>query len=259
MKAIWSGSLNFFLISIPIKLYSASNDRVYNFDMLHKKDLSPIRFARVCVEEEKEVPYAEIVKGYEYEKDQYVVLTEKDFLQVNSPSYKSINIVGFTDKEKVNRMLDQKPYYLEPNEGAEKSFALLREALIQTKRIAVAKFSIRNREHLATLQVENGYLILEQIRFQDEIRSPEELKNPAASEVTNDELKLAVNLISSLEKPIEIENYKDNFNENLKKIIEQKLSGKEPEAVPVKKPTPVPDLMKMLQESLKKAKTKTKV
>src|SRR5215211_1486354 len=140
MRALWTGSLSFGLINIPMKLYSATQEHGLNFDMLHKKDLSPIRYARICKADGKEIPYKDIVKGYEYQKGDYVVLVEEDFKRANIKKTKSIEMIEFTKESEINPLYYEKPYYLEPDKGADKAYVLLREALLKSKKVGIAKF-----------------------------------------------------------------------------------------------------------------------
>src|SRR5262249_10175282 len=140
MRALWSGSLSFGLINIPVRIYSATEARALDFDMLHKKDLSPIRFARICKAEEKEVPWQEIVKGYEYQEGEYVVLDEEDFKRASVKKTKTIEIIDFVEEIEIDPVYYEKPYYLEPGKGADKAYVLLRESLKKSKKVAIARF-----------------------------------------------------------------------------------------------------------------------
>ena len=149
MRALWSGSISFGLINIPIRLYSASEERGgLNLDMLHRKDLSPIRYARICKAEEKEVPYADIVKGYEYQKGDYIVISPEDLKNAQPKKTETIEISHFLKEEEIDPIFFEKPYYLEPAKGADKPYALLRETLVASKKVAVVKYILRDREHL---------------------------------------------------------------------------------------------------------------
>lgn len=254
MRAIWTGALSFGLINIPIRLYSATaTEEKLDFDMLHKKDLSPIRYARVCRADGKEIPYDEIVKGYEYQEGDYVVLTDEDFKKASPRKTKTIDILDFAKENEIDTIYYEKPYFLEPDKGAEKAYALLREALKKSKKVGVANFVLRNREHLAVIKPYGKAILLNQLRFKDELRKPEGLNLPDTAQAKNKEIDMALSLIKHLSEPFKPEEYKDTYKNELKKVIEAKAKGKkfkpkekEPEA------TEVVDLVAMLKASLKK-------
>jgi DNA end-binding protein Ku len=254
MRAIWSGAISFGLINIPIKLYSATaTEQKLEFDMLHKKDLSPIRFARVCRTDGHEIPYNEIVKGYEYQKGDYIVLSEEDFKQASPRKTKTVDILDFVKETEIDPIFYEKPYFLEPDKGAEKAYALLREALKKSKKVGVANFVLRNKEHLAVIKPYGKAILLNQLRFQEELRKPEGLNLPDASQARAKEIDMALALIDQLSEHFKPEDYKDTYKQELKKVIEAKAKGKkikikekEPEA------TDVVDLVAMLKASLKK-------
>jgi DNA end-binding protein Ku len=251
MKIIWSGSLTFFLVNIPVRLYNATREEQFDLDMLHKKDLSPIRYARICKLEEKEVPYEDIVKGYEYEKGRYIVLTEEDFKKANRERTQTISISGFAEEDEIESLFYQKPYYLEPGKGAEKPYALLREALRKTKKVGIARFVLRNKERLCIIRPEASLLLLNQVRFMHEILSPEGLNLPSKELASGEELELAVELINKARKSFKPAEYPDTYDQEIEKVIAGKLSGKMPRAKgKVLKPTRSPELMAALKKSL---------
>lgn len=255
MRAIWSGAISFGLVNIPVKLYSASQERGLNFDMLHKKDLSPIRYVRVCRLDGREVPYEDIVKGYEYQPGDYIVLADEDFKNANLRKTKTIDIEEFVDMDDINPIYYVKPYYLEPDKGAEKPYAVLREALIKSGKTAIAKFVLRNREHLAALNVEDDILILNQLRFDSEVRQPEDIKVPDQKLARGKEVDMAITLIDQLSADFNPEEFKDEYTDELKKIIAARAKGKKPKAKgKAPRATKVPDLLNTLQKSLKNKK-----
>jgi DNA end-binding protein Ku len=258
MRAIWTGALSFGLVNIPVRLYSATEDHGLDLDMLHKKDLSPIRYARICRVDGKEIPYDDIVKGYEYEKGDYVVLTDEDFKKANVKKTKTIDIVDFAKEDDIDTMYFEKPYYLEPEKGAFKAYALLREAIKKSKKVGVAKFVLRNREHLGVLKAKGNIIVLNQLRFKEEIREPEDLKVPSKSEnATNKEIAMALTLIDQLTEHFKPEDYKDTYVKDVKQIIDAKVKGKKPKTkndVKDTTPTEVHDIMAMLKKSLEKQK-----
>lgn len=254
MKSIGSYSLSFGLVNIPVKVYSAAEEKALSFDMLHKKDLSPIRYARICKEDGEEVPYKDIVKGYEYEKGHYVVVEEEDFQAAGAKKRSTIEIRHFAYLDEIDPIYYEKPYYLEPDKRSGKAYQLLREALLQSKRVAVVDYVFRNRAHMGILLAAEDVLILLQIRYQMEIRSPESLVVPK-EKLSEKELEVALQLVDQQTRPFKPEEYHDIYTEELMNVIEQKLQGKKPSKKSVKAPskTPERDLMHLLKESMKKS------
>ena len=258
MVAIWTGSLSFGLINIPVRLYSGSETRSgIDLDMLHKKDHAPIRYARFCREDGKEVPWEDIVKGYEYTKGDYIILTDEDFKKANVRKSKTIDITEFTDEDQIDIRYFEKPYYLEPDKNAQKPYALLREALRRSKKVAIAKFVLRNREHLALIKPVGNALVMNQMRFQNEVRQPSGLNLPEAEDTSKKEIDMALSLIDHLTEPFAPEDFHDTYTEELEEIIAQKAKGKKPKKQGSEpQPTQVKDLMSMLKASLEKEKAK---
>lgn len=251
MRAIWSGGISFGLIYIPINLYSATQTVSIDLDMLSKKELNPIRYARIDSETGKEVPWKDVVKGFEYSKGDYVVLTDEDFEKVDIHASKSIEIDAFVDADEIDPMFFEKPYYLEPDKGAGKTYALFVEALKKSNKVGVAEFVLRNREHLCILKPEGNMLMLNQMRYESEIRPTDSLEIPKAKNSNEKELKMAAALIDSMSEKFDPEEYKDDYINGLKKIIEAKKHHRKvkgPSKAP--KATKTTDLMKQLQESL---------
>jgi len=257
MRAIWSGAISFGLVNIPVKLYSGAGENNLDLDMLAKQDLSPIRYARIATSDGREVAYKDIVKGYEIEKGRYVVLTDSDFEKANAKKTKSIEIKSFVNEDEIDPVYFEKPYYLEPDKNAAKPYALLREALRESKKVGIASFVLRNRENLAVLKASGDVIILNQMRYHEEIRNPEGLNLPKESEISSKEVDMAIKLIDQLTEKFEPEQYKDTYIDELKKLIEAKAEGK---TIEVKgeapQPTRVKDLMEVLKASLESAKTK---
>jgi DNA end-binding protein Ku len=252
MRAIWTGSVNFGLINIPVRLYSGSESRGgIDLTMLHKKDLSPIRYAKFCKEEDKEVRSTDIVKGYEYQDGEYVIISDEDFEKANAERTKTIDIQQFAHETEIDVRYFERPYYLEPNKGAEKPYALLREALTKSNLIAVAKFVLRNREHLASIKPVGKVLVLNQLRFPSELRQPSQLNLPDSKVTTKGEIDMALKLVKQLTEPFIPEDYHDTYTEELEAVIRQKMSGKAPKKkgrAPSK--TATTDLMASLKASL---------
>lgn len=252
MRAIWKGSISFGLVYIPIAVYPATKEEKVSFRQLRKTDLSPIKYKKVAEADSKEVSADQIVKGYEYERGQYVVLKEEDFAKVKIESTHSIDITDFVDLGQVDPKFFYKPYFLEPQKGGEKAYALLHKALSGTGKIGIAKVVISNREHLASVKPDGLFLILELMHFASEILSPAELKNGPVSAITDKELKMAQTLIDSMSVDWEPEKYRDEYRSALMEMIEQKAQHKEVpgKPAPAVRATNVVDLVKVLQESL---------
>lgn len=257
MRAIWSGSLSFGLINIPVKIYSASKDRALKFKLLDKKDLCPIGYSYICKLNNKEVKYEEIIRGFEYQKGNFVILTDDDFKKANVKKTKSIEIINFLNEEEIDSKYFEKPYYIEPEENAYKAYMLLRDALKESKKVALARFVFKDREKIGVVKAENDLLILDQLRFQDEIRDASDLKVPKEISYTKKEMEMAMSLIDQLSEKIDIAELKDSYTEELERVIEDKIQGKEPSAkgtIPTY--TDAADLLKVLKESLAKEKNK---
>jgi DNA end-binding protein Ku len=252
MRAIWKGSISFGLVYIPIAVYPATKEEKLSFRQLRATDLSPIKYKKVAEADSKEVSADQIVKGFEYERGQYVVLKEEDFAKVKIESTHSIDITDFVDLGQVDPKFFYKPYFLEPQKGGEKAYALLHRALSGTGKIGIAKVVISNREHLASVKPDGLFLILELMHFASEILSPEELKNGPTSAISEKELKMAQSLIEGMSVPWEPEKYRDEYRTAVMEMIEQKAQHKEiaGKPAPAVRTTNVVDLVKVLQESL---------
>ena len=252
MRAIWKGSISFGLVYIPIAVYPATREEKLSFRQLRATDLSPIRYKKVADVDQKEVTADQIVKGFEYERGRFIVLKEEDFAKVRIESTHSIDITDFVDLTQVDPKFFYKPYFLEPQKGGEKAYALLHKALAGTGKIGIAKVVISNREYLASVKPDGLFLVLDLMHFASEILTPEELKNGSATAITDKELKMAQSLVESMSTPWEPEKYRDEYRNAMMEIIEQKAQHKEiakkPE--PVMRITNVVDLVKVLQESL---------
>ncbi len=258
MRPLWSGSIGFGLVNIPVKLYSATiSDHGLNLDMLHKSDLSPIRFARICKADNKEIAWKDIVKGYELQDGKYVVLTDEDFQRADKAKASVIEIEEFVQEKEIDSIYFDKPYYLAPSKGAGHAFNLLRQVLEKAKKVGVARFVFRNREHLVIVKAHKNVLVLNQLRFDEEIRSAEDLEVPKEEKVTARELELAVALVDQLTHKFTSKQYKDTYTHQLKEIIQKKAKGKLPKQskAAVAKPTKIVDLFATLKASLKPTKT----
>uniref|UniRef100_UPI003567DE2A non-homologous end joining protein Ku n=1 Tax=Zeaxanthinibacter enoshimensis TaxID=392009 RepID=UPI003567DE2A len=224
MRSIWNGSVSFGLVSIPIKMYSATEDNALGFHLLDSQDNSRIRNKRINENTGEEVAWEDIVKGYK-EGDSYVVLEKEDFERANMKKSKTIDIEEFVDEIEVSDLLFKSPYYLEPQKEGGKSYNLLRDSLKKTKKLGVATFVMRQKEHLSLIGVYKDALVLHVIRFADEIRDPAELKLPK-TKVSKKEVDMALSLIENYTSSFELDKYKDVYNKQLLKIIKSKKTGK---------------------------------
>ena len=250
MRPIWTGAIGFGLVNIPVKMYSATQSSNLNLDMLDKKDHSHIKYQRINEKSGKEVPWGNIVKGYKLDGE-YVVLDEKDFEAASAKKTKTIEISDFVKEEEISTMYYETPYYLEPDKSGTRPYELLRQALIKTKKVGVASFVMRSKESLAILRPDGDAIILNRIRFEEEIRETDELTLPKNTEVKPAELKMAITLIDQLTAKFDISKYKDTYNEELLKLIKAKAGGKKinvPEMKIVHSKTK--DLMEQLKASL---------
>ncbi len=252
MRPVWKGSISFGLVYIPISVYPATREEKLSFRQLRASDLSPIKYKKVAEADMQEVSADQIVKGFEYERGQYVVLKEEDFEKVRIESTHSIDITDFVDLEQVDPKFFYKPYFLEPQKGGEKAYALLHKALSGTGKIGIAKVVISNREYLASVKPDGLFLILDLMHFAHEILSPEILKNGPTSGISEKELKMAQTLIESMSVPWEPDKYRDEYRTAVMEMIEQKAKKREiaEKPAPAPRTTNVVDLVKVLQESL---------
>ena len=262
MRAIWKGSISFGLVNIPIALYPATRREELRFRLLRKSDLSPVNYKRVAEKDGKEVPWDQIVKGYEYEKGKYVVLKDEDFERVDLEATQTVDIQDFVNIDEIDPMYFYKPYYLEPQKGGDKAYALLRDALEDSKKVGIAKVVIKTRQYLAGVKPEDGALVLELMHFADELADTGKLHLPKKVEVGKREMNMAKSLIDNMSSKWNPEKYHDDYREALMEVIEEKVEagGKEIEEKPKKapKPTKVIDLVSVLQKSLKQTDAKTR-
>jgi len=256
MRAIWKGAISFGLVNIPIALYSATRSEELKFRLLRQKDLSPVNYKRVAEADGKEVPWDQIVKGYEYEKGKFVVLKDEDFERVDIEATQTVDIVRFVDLKEVNPIFFHKPYYMEPQKGGDKAYVLLREALNASGKIAIAKVVIKTRQHLAAVKPQEKGLVLELMHFVTELIDVDEFKLPAKKEIGKKELQMAEALIDSMSDKWKPEEYVDEYKEALEKVIEEKIEkGDERPVKAARKPKPtnVIDLVSVLQKSLQQS------
>jgi DNA end-binding protein Ku len=261
MRALWKGNIGFGLVNIPVSLFPATRHEELKFHLLRRSDMSPINYKRIAEADGKEVPWAEIVKGYEYEHGKFVALKEEDFARVDVEATQTVDIINFVKIDEVDPLLFYKPYYLEVRKGGDKAYVLLRDSLAQTRRIAIAKVVIRTRQHLAAVKPQKKGLMLELMHFPEELLDASEFKAPAAKPIRKNEMQMAERLIESMASKWEPRQYTDEYHKALEKMIEKKIqSGGKSSPAPAKKkrPTNVVDLMSVLQQSLRERTGETK-
>jgi len=255
MRAIWTGAIGFGLVNIPVKLFSAVQQSELDLDMLDKKDNANIKFQRVNAKTGKEVAWDNIVKGYKID-DRYVVLDDSDFEKASPEQSKIIEIAEFVHEKEIDSIYYETPYYLQPEKQGVRAYALLREALLKTGMVGLGTYILRNRESLVIIKPVGDILILNKIRFHDEIRETDELNIPSVK-VKPGEMKMAIHLIEQLTTDFDISRYKDTYTEKLLKLIKAKAKGKKAPASDLKVVhTRSRDLMAQLKESLENSKRK---
>ena len=251
-RSLWKGSIAFGLVNIPVELHTAVRDHRPRFRLLHAKDESPVQYERVCQTEGKPVAWEDLVKGFEYEKGQYVILTKDDFKTAALEKTRTIDILDFVDPEAVDDRYYETPYYLMPGKGAERSYALLREAIRDSGRIGVGKIILRDAQHLAAIEVIEDAIVLTMMRFADELADLSAFSLPKAEGLRKPELAMARQLIDHLSSDWNPQKYTDEYQENLMRIIQAKLKGKKPrlQAHVDERQAKVVDLMERLRASL---------
>jgi DNA end-binding protein Ku len=257
MRAIWKGSISFGLVNIPVGLQNASRVEELKFRLLRAHDLSPVNYKRVAEVDGKEVPWNEIVKGYEYEKGKYVVLKDDDFKRVDLEATDTIDIVDFVEVAQINPVFFYKPYYLEPLKGGAGAYHLLRQVLLDTGKVGISKVIIRTRQHLAAVKANGDLLVLELMRFADELVPAAAIKAPAEKKLQPRELTMAKTLVNQMSEDWDPDRYSDEYRSALMKLIDKKVAsggkalpgeGHRPKAT-----TNVIDLAAVLQQSLTEA------
>jgi DNA end-binding protein Ku len=255
VRPTWSGSISFGLVNIPVKLYTAVQDHGgIKFRFLHEKDLSPVGYAKVCKAEGVEITQDEIVRGYEYEKDEFVVIEDEDFKRAATRKSRAVEILDFVNADEVDTVYHEKPYYLEPDRGADKPYSLLLETLRRSNKVGVAKFVLKDRENLAIIKPYGKVLALIQLRFADEVRGTSEIKvDEIDAEGMSRELDMAQALVEQMSSTFMAEQYRDTYTQELREVIEEKVKGKAPSARGEEPAmAEVTDLMEALKASLKK-------
>ena len=260
MRALWTGTITFGLVTIPIKLYSGSESHHLDLDLLRKGDLCPIKYSRVCRVDGKEVPWEEITKGYAYQDGDYILLAKEDFAKASPQNSHTIEINHFVKESEIDPVFYSTPYFMEPKKEGQKAYALLLKALAETKLVGVGEFVMRNHENLAVIKPYGDVLLLHKLRYNDEIRATDTLKLPTADLIKPNELKMATQLVNQLTEAFVPDDYKDTYFDELKKIIAAKATGKK-----LKKPKKitetgnVTDIMDLLKKSLVKTTKRKKI
>ena len=259
MKALWRGGISFGLVNIPVRLFSGSITHRIDLDMIRKKDQCAIQYVRVCKKDGKEVPWDEIAKGYRKEDGDYIVLDKADFAKAMPEKTQTIEIFEFVLEDEIPSQYLEKPYIIEPEKSAAKTYALLREALRKSGKVGLAKFVLRSAEHLGILKVEEDAILLIQIRFDQDLRDPKEAKLPGDIKIQKKELDMAISIIDQLTEKFEPEKYKDTYKDELLKLIKKKANepkGKKTveKAAPKPKVTKGDDLLEQLKASLEAMK-----
>jgi DNA end-binding protein Ku len=254
-RALWKGSISFGLVNIPIELHTAVRDHRPKFRMLHAKDKSPVRFQRVCIRDGHPVAWEDLVKGYEYEKGEFVVLTKEDFQAAALDKTRTVDIIDFVDASQIDDRFFETPYYLVPAKGGERAYALLREAIRSTERIGIAKFILRETQHLAAVEVIENAIVLTVMRFADELVDVTQFDLPSDSGLRKPEVDMAKALVNNLAAEWDPTKYTDQYRENLMRVIQAKAKGKRVKLQAGEEPrgAEVVDLMERLRRSLEGA------
>lgn len=257
-RAMWKGAISFGLVTIPVSVYPATEEKTLRFNQLHDEDGGRIRMKRVCSIDGEEVGYEHIVKGYEYEKDRYVILTDEDFEAIPVESSRAIDIQQFVELEEIDPMQYKKSYYLVPEETGAKAYALLREALNRSGKVGIAKVSFRDKEHLAALRFRDEAFVLETMYWPDEIREADFGGVDVSAKVRPNELEMAQTLIDNLTADWDPAEFKDDYRDALLRTVEAKINGEEIEIVEAEPTAKVVDLMEALKASVAAAKKEPK-
>jgi DNA end-binding protein Ku len=254
MKTIWKGAISFGLVTIPVRVYGATEEKSLRFHQLHQPDGGRVRYKRVCSIDGEEVDWSEIVKGYEYEKDHYVTLTDEELNSLPVTTAKAIEIERFVDADQIDPIFFQKSYYLVPEATGLKAYQLLREAMVDDDKVAVAKVAFREKEHLATLRLRDNVFVLETMYWPDEIRTPDFDVLDEEVQVRPQEVRMARSLIESLSSDFEPGEFRDTYREALEELVTKKVQGEEITYSEEAEPSKVVDLMEALRASVEAAK-----
>jgi DNA end-binding protein Ku len=252
-RSLWTGAISFGLVNVPVRLYSAVSEHTLHFHFVHEKDDSRIGYEKICKEEGKPVPDDEIVKAFEYSKGEFVYMSDEDFEAARVEGYRSIDIENFVPYDQIDPIYFRHTYYVGPQDGAEKVYALLVKAMAESGLAGITKFIMRDRQNLGCLRVRDGVLTLEQMYFADEVKPLDDIR-PTQARVNAGELEMAQQLIDSLSGAFEPEKYKDTYRDALCKVIEDKRKGRKTHVAADREEEEIPDLMEALRLSLKGAK-----
>lgn len=257
MRSIWNGAITFGLISIPVRLFTAVEEKSLKFHQLHGVDSGRIRYKRVCSVDEEEVPFDEIVKGYEYEKDRYVIFTEEELERLPSDSVRAVDVVAFVPLDEIDPIYFQRSYYLAPEPTGIKAYRLLAQALTDSGRVGIAKITLREKEHLATLRLRDGVFVLETMYWPDEIRAADFDQLSKSVDIRPQELAMAKTLIDNLTDHFDPTQFVDSYRARLEEAAEAKIAGQEVAVAPTAaEPTQILDLMEALRASVEATKAK---
>ncbi|TFE68366.1 Ku protein [Methylacidiphilum sp. Yel] len=263
MRALWKGTISFGLVTIPVKLYPAIKTEPLHFKFLRRSDLSPITNKRVAVTDQKEVPWDQVVRGYEYEKGKFVILKDEDFDRVDVEAIHTVKVLDFVALSEIDPIYFEKPYYLVPDKGGEKAYQLFHYGLTKTGKTAIAKIILHNKEHMAALKAKNSLLTLELMYFQREIVDPKELGTPPKVELDEREKKMAIELIEKMSVPWDPSRYQDEYSKAIEKLIKEKIKKGHTEISKEKKPQTrgkeQKDLVSLLEESLRMGNGRSRI
>ena len=251
-RSIWRGAISFGLVSVPVRMFTATESKELRFHFLHKEDLAPIGYDKVRKDTGEHVDPEDIVRGFEVEKGRYVPLEDEDLDRLDVELTKAVDICDFVDLEEIDPIYFRKAYYLQPEDGAEKPYLLLVRALEETGKVGIAKVVIRNKQHLAALRTVDGLLVLETMYYADEVRSPEKVK--IKSPLRKQEVDMAKTLVENLSEPFDPEKYDDTYRKELLQLLRAKAKGKKLPEPSDEEPGEVIDLMAALRESVEKTK-----
>lgn len=259
MQTVWKGAISFGLVNIPIRMFTATEDKRVRFRQLHDQCHTPIRYERVCPTCDRKVENEEIVKGYEIESNRFVVIDEDELKALQPESHKAIDIVDFVELSEIDPVYFNKTYYLSPQETGERAYTLLRQAMANTQKIGIAQFTLRSKQSLAAVRVFDEVLVLETIYYPDEVRNAQEVPGlPKEIDLPDKEMKMAQQLIEQSVTPFDPRKYEDEYRQTVLEMIDKKAAGEEIQEAPQQQPKRVVDLMEALQASLKESESKHK-
>jgi DNA end-binding protein Ku len=255
-RAIWKGAINFGLVTIPVGLYTATDNKTPKFKQLRKTDHSPIKYKRVAEVDGSEVVWDDIVKGYEFEKDRYVVFTDEELSAANPDGNKLVDVVQFVDESEIDAMMYKSSYFLAPENTGVKAYRILQEALAEKGRVGIAKVSIREKQQLATIRAKDGVIIMETMFWPDELRSAEFEELESEVEIRSEEVDMAAMIIDNLTRPFDPEDYQDRTRQTVEDLAAKKVAGEEIVAPSSPEPTKVVDLLEALKASVEATREK---